>query len=393
MVERLLDLGRHLVEREVPVGGPQPAELERPLLAGDAQQVEGGRGVDDPDERGGGDQRALLRMHRAARRQAPRVVEGAGSQHLSVGIHFQREGVRDPWIVGDPFVLAGEGLVRMSDEHRVRVPPGRLNHPDPYAVLGDQVRVLGQAGPRVLRVDLLPKNAAPQSPVGLPQRGASVRGDGRVQHRVRQQRGVRVPRVILRGQLPAHRSRPDVPPGVEPGPGVDRRHVEARLPDGEGDTVVQARLRVLLEGLGVPLLHAAEALELALHPVEGAVVIAVAGHQLGAGQVIDALGRLHQVDREGEPADPRPPLPLIPQVEVGGARVADAGGRTQVVVDPRQQMRLRPAGEVVEAVLDALLAGRGPRRHDAGGALPQHVGDLQVVQAIDRPGKEDGQRG
>ena len=121
--------------------------------------------------------------------------------------------------------------------------------------------------------------------------------------RVRMRQGLGIARPVVRGPvqflpvsgLLVHR------PLVEPGLGEERRGevlVEYRLepclrPMGAGRVIVG-------EGLGVELLHHAEAAELALRPVPVAVVIAVLGRELALGDLVDHLDARHHLHGKGQ---------------------------------------------------------------------------------------------
>ena len=100
------------------------------------------------------------------------------------------------------------------------------------------------------------------------------------------------------------------------------------------------------ELLGVPLLHHAEAAELALLAVEVAVVVGVAGDEAVAADVVVGLDPLDHVHRERQPGDPGFAVALVLQVELGRGGVVDAGFGAEVVDGLDQQMRLLPAHQV-----------------------------------------------
>ena len=95
------------------------------------------------------------------------------------------------------------------------------------------------------------------------------------------------------------------------------------------------------ELLGVPLLHHAEAAELALLAVEVAVVVGVAGDEAVAADVVVGLDPLDHVHRERQPRDPGPAVALVLQVELGRWGVVDTGLGAEVVDGLDQQVRLR----------------------------------------------------
>ncbi len=88
-----------------------------------------------------------------------------------------------------------------------------------------------------------------------------------------------------------------IDPGVEPGLGVDRRHVRPLVnvvTSGEGATLGEGR-----ELLGIPLLDHAEAAELAFNPIEVAMVVGVADDETVAADVITSLHPFDDMHRKG----------------------------------------------------------------------------------------------
>ena len=88
----------------------------------------------------------------------------------------------------------------------------------------------------------------------------------------------------------------EIDAGVKPGPGEHRRHVRSLI-----DVVACRETPALAERgelLGVPLLHHAEAAELALDAVEVTVVIGVAGDETVAADAVVGLDALDHVHRE-----------------------------------------------------------------------------------------------
>jgi hypothetical protein len=113
----------------------------------------------------------------------------------------------------------------------------------------------------------------------------------------------------------------EVDAGVEPGLGVHRRHVRGGVDVGRPLSPILRRRGERGELLGVPLLHHAEAAELALLAVEVAVVVGVAGDEAVAADVVVGLDPLDHVHRERQPGDPGLAVALVLQVELGRGRV------------------------------------------------------------------------
>ncbi len=68
--------------------------------------------------------------------------------------------------------------------------------------------------------------------------------------------------------------------------------------------------------LCVPLLHHAEAAELALLGVEVAVVVGIAGHKDVTADMVVGFNALNHMDREGQPGNPGGAITFVLQIEL-----------------------------------------------------------------------------
>jgi hypothetical protein len=108
---------------------------------------------------------------------------------------------------------------------------------------------------------------------------------------------------------------------VKPGLRVYRRHVR-----GGRDVVVPGPVAGRPERrqlLGVPLLHHAEAAELAIFAVEVSVVVRVAGDEAVAADVVIRVNPRHDVHWKRQARDPWPAGVSVFEVEAGGRGIVD----------------------------------------------------------------------
>ena len=102
--------------------------------------------------------------------------------------------------------------------------------------------------------------------------------------------------------------------------------------------VAVGRPLVVADRLGIPLLHHAEAAELALHAVEVAVVVGVAVGEPPTCHVVDDLHLLEHLHRERQACGPRAPRLPICEVELRRAGVGEPCLTSEIVFDSREQM-------------------------------------------------------
>lgn len=95
----------------------------------------------------------------------------------------------------------------------------------------------------------------------------------------------------------------------------------------------------VLERLGVPALHAREAMEFALATVIVSVMVRVALHESPPRHEIGMLDPHDDMDRERQARDPRPACRAIAKVLHRARLVCDSRLQTDPVVDLDEQMR------------------------------------------------------
>ena len=169
---------------------------------------------------------------------------------------------------------------------------------------------------------------------------------------------------------------------MEPGARPDRRHVRRLVDVHSGGEL--GRLLERRELLGVPLLHEAEAAELALDSVEVAMAVGVAGDEPGATEPVVGLHPLDDVHREAQPREPGTVGEPIGDEEARRRRVLDVRLRAQVVGDTDEQVRLLAAHQVQEAHRPAGRRRKRRRPDDARGAVAEEVDHADVCDVVER---------
>ena len=274
--------------------------------------------------------------------------------HLPVVVDFQSHHGGGPGVAGLAFGMNGHRFRGMGQEHGMRIESCRLEHPYGSAGLLDLVGV-GFLRRSVEAVDLLPQHRAAQRPVGL---SALL-----VCHRFGQ---VRLHDELVSVVLAAHEPAA-FDPGMEPGL---RQHWWHR----EGPVLIGAGV----EDLAVVLVNTSEATELPLVAVVVAVVVGVRRAEHVARHQVAGDHRGHDMDREGQPRDPRRAGLGISQVLLGGGLVGQGRRAAQVVADLGEQVRF--AGGHQRHVAHR---GRDRGRPDqAGGAIAEQIDRLHVPDVL-----------
>jgi hypothetical protein len=142
---------------------------------------------------------------------------------------------------------------------------------------------------------------------------------------------------------------------------------------------------IAVERFSVKLLHHAEAPEFVFVAVPIALVIAVFGRELAAGDLVDHLHSGDDLDRERQlrsPAGLR--QSFICEIETGRRHVFDQGAGAGVVVPLIKQIGLQPAGEI-QKLVGAVAEGPkiiGPQ--DALGTVALHVNETNRIDIRNR---------
>ena len=122
-------------------------------------------------------------------------------------------------------------------------------------------------------------------------------------------------------------------PLVKPGAGQRRRREEGRIHRLEALQAMQALRVVAGEGFAIELLDHAEAAEFALVAVPVALVVAIFGGELAAGEFVDHLDAGDDLHRKWKPAGPARRGPaLVLDIEARGWCIFHEGTRAGVVI-------------------------------------------------------------
>src|SRR5205809_913480 len=98
---------------------------------------------------------------------------------------------------------------------------------------------------------------------------------------------------------------------------------------------------------GIPLVHPPKTTKLSLCSIPVAMMIAIFGGQLAAGDRINHLDAGHHLHREGQVSFPAGcEAFLVLEVEVGGRSISYTSDRTHVVVHLAQHVRLDTSSEI-----------------------------------------------
>ena len=307
--------------------------------------------------------------HRRCDRRAAPIANGGLLEHVAVGIDFQRQRMLDARVGRVALVVVADRLAGMGEEDGVAVGAPGLQGADAEVLLGDGVGCAGAldlvgsgSGPGIIGIDLLAQHRALEGAAGFAFFFQGQAG-GKTVSRQQQGSGFGVGQAGLAevlalvggveqaGKVVGDVIAAEVDAGVEPGLGVHRRDVRCG-----GDVVCRGNALLSVKGgelLRVPLLHHAEAAELALLAVEVAVVVGVAGDEAVAADVVVGLDALDHMHRERQPGDPGFAVAFVLQVELGRGGVIDAGFGAEVVDGLDQQVRLLAAHQVDVAHLAA----------------------------------------
>ena len=283
-------------------------------------------------------------------RSAASVADGGLLENVAEVVDLQRQCVLDARIGRVALIVVTDCLAGVDEEDGMPVGATGLQGADAEVLLGDGVgregapdlcgRGAGMLG--VVGIDLLPQHRALEGAAGLTllfQRQAG-RDDGVIQQqRSRGIDGEAGLAEVLAFEVARDAFPPEVCAGVEPGLGVHRRHMRCGR-DVVCRDVANGERRDLFR---VPLFDHAEAPELALHAVEIAVVVGVAGDKAAAIDVVVGVNAFDYMHREWQPGDPRGAVSLVLQVELGRGGVVNAGLGAEVVDGLDQQMRLLSA--------------------------------------------------
>ena len=328
------------------------------------------------------------------KRLAPRVGNGCGLEGVAEVVDLQHQRVLHPRVVRPALVVERQRFVGVGEEDGMSVPlPSdprllALQQADVVGALGDRVRVDALRGV-ILGVDLLPQGVPAKRACRLAFLGD---GEARREPRLHQARRLGIALVVLARERVLQPLALEPRAGVEPRPRAHGRHEQIAV-DLARHVGEEALADAATDGLGVPLLDVGEAPVLALDGVVVAVVVAVAGDELGLGDVVVVLDALEHVDREREPRDPRAPLGLVLQVELRRRGVGEAGLTTQAVGEARQQVRLLPAHQVdvAERPLTVRREARRPDQTRRPG--PEEVDDVDRGRRVrQRQVERDGLR-
>ena len=160
--------------------------------------------------------------------------------------------------------------------------------------------------------------------------------------------------------------------GVIPGLGEGGRHAPL------GRVVVGGRERAAFvrhELLGIELLDAAEAAELALHSIEISVVERLQTDEVVSRDEIVNMAALDYMHGKRKARNPRPAGGAVGEIELGGRRVLEQRFAAEIVPNAREQMRLAAAHQVHIPQGTPGIGGqrRGPQ--DARGAASEKMRD------------------
>src|SRR5262249_7303702 len=216
-----------------------------------------------------------------------------------------------------------------------------LQHGDPVPMLLNLVWMCSFVT-AVMGIQLSAQQGPPQGPVGF---GRGVTNGNSV---LSERSGLIVLPVILLAkslrQIPIVEQPAstgvEVDAGMKPGTRFDRRHVIRRRGAERCACSVKARLREILERLGVELIDSPEAAKLALPAIVVAMMIFVRGDLLGLADVINDLDFVYHLNGKRQWRDPGPAVRLVREEIAGGWGVTHPSGRPHVVVHADQQIRL-----------------------------------------------------
>ncbi len=260
-------------------------------------------------------------------------------------------GARVGWVT---FVMVGDSLPRMGEEHGVAILPARLDRPHGEVLLDHGVRMLFFVR-SIQGVDLLAEYGSPECAAGLALFGhrQTFRQD-RIGQQKRAERRVVHPRLAVvfaligsiqqACEVVGNPFASQIDAGVKPGLGVHRRNMRSLIPvvaagefPGFGESADFFR---------IPLLHHAEAAKFSLLTVEITVVIGVAGDEAIAADVVIGFHPFDHVHREWQAGDPRCSSPLVGKIKLGRWCVVNAGFSPQIVHHPDEQVGFLSAHQV-----------------------------------------------
>ncbi|MNL05681.1 hypothetical protein D3C87_1262920 [compost metagenome] len=124
---------------------------------------------------------------------------------------------------------------------------------------------------------------------------------------------------------------------------------------------------------GVPLIDAAETAKFALHSVEIAVVVGVAGDEAIAADVVIGFHAFDHMHRKRQPGQPGGARQFVGHVEPGRGRVPDGSFGAQVVARAHQQVGFLAAHQVDVAHRARCARGQGGRPEQTGRAVAEQV--------------------
>ena len=361
----------------------EAVELVGADLGGDAEAV-GGRLVGVDEVGLGEEDRGPILLVLGALGVRAWVGDLGGADDAAEVVDLEDDAVADAGVGGIALVVIGEGLALVDEECGVLLRATGLEEADLEIALGDGVGV-GLVGAAVEGEDLDAERATTEGPDGLAALdGAEARGD----HGVLEVDGdparvllglvaVVLARVAARDGVAAEEDA-----GVEPRLGEDGRDVEGAVVDdvaGREDLVAGG----VGDRLGVLGLDHAEAPELALRAVVGAVVVAVFLDEGVAGDVVEDLDPLDDVDREGQARLPGATGGAIGQVELGGGGVVDTGLEAEVVLGLDEEVGLAGGHQVDVGELGAAEVREIGGPDEGRGALAEDVDELDVAEGVD----------
>jgi hypothetical protein len=172
---------------------------------------------------------------------------------------------------------------------------------------------------------------------------------------------------------------------MKPGAGQSRRREMDRFYLVKTLRAMQSFRVIAIEAFRVELLHHAETTEFAFVAIPIALVIAVFGGELAAGNLVDHLHTGHDLDRKRQPRAPaRLRQGFISEIETSGRRVFDQGTGAGMVVPLVEQIGLEPASEV-QKLVGAIGKGAeivGPE--EALSAVASHVDEPHGIDLGNR---------